>query len=53
LKEEWKNMIQQPKSDGFAKDVRNMRLKEKRNRTSKKKDNTKSQGLTLDFYLNK
>ncbi len=53
LKEEWKNMIQQPKSDGFVKDVRNLRLKEKRNRTNKKRNNTKSQGLTLDFYLNK
>lgn len=53
LKEEWKNMIQQPTSDGFVRDVKNMRLKEKRNRTSKKKGNAKSQGLTLDFYLNK
>ncbi|MCP4764104.1 MAG: hypothetical protein GY870_20190 [archaeon] len=49
----WKKTIQHPRSNGFTKEVRNLRLKEKRNRTNHKSIENKTQSLTLDYYLKK
>ncbi|MHA1727327.1 MAG: hypothetical protein ACTSWY_01185 [Promethearchaeota archaeon] len=49
----WKDAINQPKSPGYTKEVKNLRLKSKRNRTGQKREQNQSQNLTLDYYLKK
>jgi RecA/RadA recombinase len=45
--------IQMPPSDGFIKEVMNLRLKQKRNKAAQKNEQDKRKNQTLDFFLEK
>ena len=47
----WKETINLPENKEFIKNVKNLRLKVKRNKTSNKNTKNKTQNLTLDYYL--
>ena len=47
----WGQVIKLPESNSVIKDIKNLRLKNKRNKTNKKKNQGKTQNLTLDYYL--
>ncbi len=50
-KDKWKSMMQTHLQTEISREVHRLRLKEKRNKTNRKGQNSKSSNMSLDYYL--